>query len=67
MAVLEPLDLAFQLKFEAALQDHVAKKAASKRAKAEARKKAEDLRERAKTIERTVPTGPADLKGTATT
>ena len=51
MAIAEPLDLVFQLKFEAALQDHVAKKATSKRAKVEAKKRAEDLRERARAIE----------------
>jgi len=51
MAIAEPLDLVFQLKFEAALQDHVAKKATSKRAKVEAKKRAEDLRERARSIE----------------
>ena len=67
MAVLEPLDLAFQLKFEAALQDHVAKKAASKRAKAEARKKADDLRERAKTIERSRTAAASDLKSSPAT
>ena len=49
--IIEPLDMVFRLKFDAALQDHVAKKATSKRAKAEARKTAADLRERAKVLE----------------
>lgn len=49
--IVEPLDMVFRLKFDAALQDHVAKKATSKRAKAEARKTAADLRERAKVLE----------------
>jgi len=51
MAVAESLDLIFRLKFEAAIQDHVAKKATSRRAKAEARKKAQDLRDMAQTLE----------------
>ncbi len=51
MAFVEPLDLAYRLKFEAAIQDHVAKKATSKRAKATARKRAEELREQAKVHE----------------
>ncbi len=51
MAVAESLDLIFRLKFEAAIQDHVAKKATSRRAKAEARKKAEALREQAHSLE----------------
>lgn len=51
MAVAESLDLIFRLKFEAAIQDHVAKKATSRRAKAEARKKANDLRELAQSLE----------------
>ncbi len=58
MAVAESLDLVFRLKFEAAIQDHVAKKATSRRVKAEARKKAEDLRDMAQRLE----TGkPADV------
>ena len=52
MAVAESLDLIFRLKFEAAIQDHVAKKATSRRVKAEARKKAQDLRDRAQTLEK---------------
>lgn len=51
MAVVESLDLVFRLKFEAAIQDHVAKKATSRRLKAEARKKAQDLRELAQSLE----------------
>ena len=53
MASVEPLDLAYRLKFEAAIQDHVAKKATSKRAKAAARARAEDLRQQAKAHEDT--------------
>lgn len=51
MAVVESMDLVFRLKFEAAIQDHVAKKATSRRLKAEARKKAQDLRELAQSLE----------------
>jgi hypothetical protein len=51
MAVAESLDLIFRLKFEAAIQDHVAKKATSRRAKAEARKKAQALRDQAQSLE----------------
>ncbi len=51
MAIAESLDLVFRLKFDAAIQDHVAKKATSLRAKAEARKKAQDLRALAQTLE----------------
>jgi len=53
MAAIEPLDMVFRLKFEAAIQDHVAKKATSRRAKAEARKAAADLREQALKLEKT--------------
>ena len=59
MAVIESLDLVFRLKFEAAIQDHVAKKATSRRAKAEARKKANELRELAQSLE-TDKTADAD-------
>ncbi len=52
MAVFEPMDLVLRLKFDAAIQDHVAKKATNKKAKAQARQKAEDLRHYAQTIER---------------
>ena len=51
MAVADSFDLVFRLKFEAAIQDHVAKKATSRRAKAEARKRAQDLREKAQSLE----------------
>ncbi len=51
MAVVESLDLVYRLKFEAAIQDHVAKKATNRRAKAEAKKKAQDLRNLAQTLE----------------
>lgn len=59
MAVVESLDLVFRLKFEAAIQDHVAKKATSRRAKAEARKKANDLRELAQSLETEKTTEPS--------
>jgi len=49
--IVEPLDMVFRLKFEAAIQDHVAKKATNKRAKAEAKKVAAELREQAKQLE----------------
>ncbi len=51
MAVFESMDVVLRLKFEAAIQDHVAKKATSKRIKTEARKTAETLREQAKSLE----------------
>ena len=51
MSVVESLDLVFRLKFEAAIQDHVAKKATNRRAKAQAKKRAEDLRNLAQTLE----------------
>ena len=51
MAIAEPLDLIFRLRFDAAIQDHVAKKATSRRVKAEARKKAQDLRDMAQKLE----------------
>ncbi len=51
MASIEPLDMAFRLKFEAAIQDHVAKKATSRRAKDEARKAAAELRQQAQALE----------------
>lgn len=44
-------DLVFQLRFDAAIQDHVAKKATTKRAKYEAKHKAALLREQASLIE----------------
>ena len=61
--IIEPLDMVFRLKFDAAVQDHVAKKATNKRAKAEAKKAAAELREQAKVLEqqRTVtPDGDLD-------
>ena len=59
--IIEPLDMVFRLKFDAALQDHVAKKATSKRAKAEARKAAAELRERAKMLEQSQVRDAGDL------
>jgi len=57
MSVIEPMDLVLRLKFEAAIQEHVAKKATSKRAKMHAKQRAEELREQARLLElaRAVP------------
>ncbi len=57
MAVFEPLDLAFRMKFDAAIQDHIAKKATNKRVKIEAREKARYLREQARVLEANVAAG----------
>ncbi len=51
MSVIEPMDFVLRLKFEAAIQEHVAKKATNKRMKAAAKKRAEELREQARQIE----------------
>ena len=51
MAIIEPMDMVFRLKFDAAIQDHVAKKATTKRAKLAAKEKAEELRKHARLIE----------------
>ena len=51
MPGMDAMDSALRLKFEAAIQDHVAKKATNKRLKAKAREQAEHLRERAQLIE----------------
>ena len=69
MAISEPLDLVFRLKFEAAIQDHVAKKATNRRAKIEAKKKAQDLRDQAQTLERsrTAEPTPGDGKSSLAT
>ena len=69
MAGIETLDLVFRLKFEAAIQDHVAKKATNRRAKIEAKKKAQDLRDQAQTLERaqTVDSSPDDAAASQAT
>ena len=51
MAIIEPMDLVLRLKFDAAILEHVAKKATSKRAKAEARRRAKELRDEAQSLE----------------
>ncbi len=57
MSVIEPMDLVLRLKFEAAIQEHVAKKATSKRTKMLAKQRAAELREQARLLElaRAVP------------
>ncbi|MGZ3305300.1 MAG: hypothetical protein ACXU8U_05510 [Asticcacaulis sp.] len=51
MAFVEPMDMVLRLKFEAAIQEHAAKKATNKRVKDEARKRAEELRQQARSLE----------------
>ncbi len=51
MSAIEPMDLVLRLKFEAAIQEHVAKKATNKRAKVMAKQRAEELREQARLLE----------------
>lgn len=53
MAAIEPMDMVLRLKFEAAIQEHVAKKATNKKAKAQARQRAQQLREQARSLELT--------------
>lgn len=48
------MDGVLRLRFEAALQDHVAKKGASRPIRAAAKRKAEDLRRRADILEQTL-------------
>lgn len=51
MAAIEPMDMVLRLKFEAAIQEHVAKKTTNKKAKAQARQRAQELREQAQSLE----------------
>ena len=51
MSVIEPMDLVLRLKFEAAIQEHVAKKATTRRTKMMAKQRAEELREQARLLE----------------
>ncbi len=51
MAAIEPMDLVLRLKFDAAILEHVARKATNKRAKAQARERAKELLERARSLE----------------
>jgi len=61
----DPSDLPFRLKFEAAIQDHVAKKATNKKAKAAARQRAGLLREMAANMERLQAAGDEAPEGVA--
>lgn len=54
MAVIEPMNAVLRLRFEAALQDHIARKSASRPVRTQAKKKAEDLRRRADILEKTL-------------
>lgn len=51
MAAIEPMDLVLRLKFDAAILEHVARKATNKRAKTQARQKAKELLEQARSLE----------------